>query len=129
MQFRRNWSLHTEQSYYLSLGTNSYIIINNNNTVQNETGIVHCETSEDSYRAVTENIPKNFTAALRNPTWGEPARIEFDTIVVDTKAVVEINSDIAKAHIDKHDTSIRREDQEWSTSAKSKTSSRWKISP
>ena len=95
-----DWSMHTEESYYLSFATNSYIIINNNNTVQNETGTVHCETSEDSYKAVTENIPKNFTAALRDPTWGEPARIEFDTIVVDTKAVVEINSDIAKAHID-----------------------------
>ena len=55
---------------------------------------------EDSYRAVTENIPKNFTAALHDPLWGEPARVEFDTIVVDTKAVVEIDRQIARAHIE-----------------------------
>ena len=55
---------------------------------------------EDSYRAVTENIPKNFTAALHDPLWGEPARVEFDTIVVDTKAVVEIDRQIARSHIE-----------------------------
>ena len=88
-----DWSMHTEESYYLSLASNSYIIITNNNTAQNE-------ATEDSYRAVTENIPKNFTAALQDPVWGAPARIEFDTIIVDTKAVVEINRDIAKSHIE-----------------------------
>jgi len=72
--------MHTEESYYLSLASNSYIIITNNNTAQNEAGTVHCEASEDSYRAVTENIPKNFTAALQDPVWGAPARTEFDTI-------------------------------------------------
>jgi len=44
--------------------------------------------------------PKNFTAALQDPVRGAPARIEFDTIIVDTKAVVEINRDIAKSHIE-----------------------------
>ena len=96
-----DWSTHKEESYYLSFATNMYIIINTNKSSEEETeSTVNWTTSEDSYKAVTENIPKNFTAALRDPTWGEPARIEFDTIVVDTKAVVEINSDKAKAHID-----------------------------
>ena len=55
-------------------------------TAQNEAGTVHCEASEDSYRAVTENMPKNFTAELQDPVWGAPTQTEFDTIIVDTKA-------------------------------------------
>jgi len=54
--------MHTEEPYYLSLATNSYIVITNSNTAQNEAESVNCETTEDIYRAVTENIPKNFTA-------------------------------------------------------------------
>ena len=76
-------------------------------------------------RAVTENIPKNFTAALQDPIWGAPARTEFDTIIVDTKAVVEINRDIARSHIENGAEVLRMMPvQEWSTSAKSKTSRR-----
>ena len=45
-----DWSIHTEESYYLSLASNSYIIMANNNTAQNEAVIVHCKASEDSYR-------------------------------------------------------------------------------
>ena len=80
--------MHTKELHYLSLATNSYIIITSNNTAA---GSMNYEASEDSYRAVTENIPKNFTAALQDPIWGAPRRTEFDTIIVDTKAVVEIN--------------------------------------
>jgi len=50
-----DWSIHTEESYYLSLATNMYIIISNNNPTQHEIGpTIDCITSEDSYRAVTD---------------------------------------------------------------------------
>ena len=103
-----DWTTHNEESYYLSLVTNTYIVISDVRSSREETTIncnrhePHEEAvkEEDSYRAVTENIPKNFTAALHDPLWGEPARVEFDTIVVDTKAVVEIDRQIARAHIE-----------------------------
>jgi hypothetical protein len=63
-------------------------------TAQNEAGTVHYEASEDSYRAVTENMPKNFTAELQDPVWRAPARTEFDTIIV------ENNRGIAKSHLE-----------------------------
>jgi hypothetical protein len=31
----------------------------------------------EGYKAVTTNVPKNFTLALRDPVWGEPTRKEF----------------------------------------------------
>ena len=103
-----DWTTHNEESYYLSLVTNTYIVISDGRSSRDEITIncnrhePHEEAvkEEDSYRAVTENIPKNFTAALHDPLWGEPARVEFDTIVVDTKAVVEIDRQIARAHIE-----------------------------
>ena len=103
-----DWTTHNEESYYLSLATNTYIVISDGRSSHDEIRL-NCNRNEpheeavkeeDSYRAVTENIPKNFTAALHDPLWGEPARVEFDTIVVDTKAVVEIDRQIARAHIE-----------------------------
>ena len=103
-----DWTTHNEESYYLSLATNTYIVISDGRSSHDEIRL-NCNRNEphdeavkeeDSYRAVTENIPKNFTVALHDPLWGVPARVEFDTIVVDTKAVVEIDRQIARAHIE-----------------------------
>ena len=52
-----------------------------------------------SYKAVTVGVPKTFTLALQDPIWGEAARKEYNTIMVETKAVVECNQEIAKAHV------------------------------
>jgi hypothetical protein len=50
-------------------------------------------------KAVTTNVSKNFTLALRDPVWGEPARKEFAKLTTQTNAVFKANQEIAKKHI------------------------------
>ena len=53
---------------------------------------------EEGYRAVKSNVPKSFMAALQDRVWGDAARKEFDTLC-STKAIVQVDADIAKASI------------------------------
>ena len=94
-----DWTSHEENKYYLSFSENLFIIIESNSNENNFDDIGHSSGEEVSFRAVTENVPKSFTAALQHPEWGEPARAEFGTIMVETRAVVEIDQTIAIAHI------------------------------
>jgi hypothetical protein len=50
-------------------------------------------------RAVTENVPKNFTAALNDPVWGDAARKELHTVTDATGAMIKVDPFIAKDHI------------------------------
>jgi hypothetical protein len=63
------------------------------------------ECIEEGYRAVTENVPKTFEAALADPKWGEPARKEISTIL-SAKAMVEVNADVARDYIDNHQADL-----------------------
>ena len=56
-------------------------------------------SSIEGFRAITENVPKTFPQALRDPVWGEPARLEFDTILTSTKSLVRMDTAIARHHI------------------------------
>ena len=47
----------------------------------------------DGYRAVTENVPRNFGEALRHPIWGESARKELNDLL--EKAMIRIPANIA----------------------------------
>ena len=47
---------------------------------------------------MTENIPRSFTEALKDPLWGDAARTELNTLI-STKAIVEINAELARATI------------------------------
>ena len=47
----------------------------------------------DGFRAVTENVPRNFGEALRHPLWGEAARKELNDLL--EKAMIRIPADIA----------------------------------
>ena len=53
----------------------------------------------EGYRAITENVPKTFPQALRDPVWGDPARLEFETILTTTKSLVRMDTAIARQHI------------------------------
>jgi hypothetical protein len=55
--------------------------------------------SVEGYRAITENVPKTFPQALRDPVWGDPARLEFETILTSTKSLVRMDTAIARQHI------------------------------
>jgi hypothetical protein len=47
--------------------------------------------TEEGYKTVTTNVPNNFTLALRDPVWGEPACKEFAKLTSQTNAVVKAN--------------------------------------
>jgi Reverse transcriptase (RNA-dependent DNA polymerase) len=47
----------------------------------------------DGFRAVTENVPRSFSEALRSPIWGESARKELNDLL--EKAMIRIPADIA----------------------------------
>jgi hypothetical protein len=49
--------------------------------------------------AVTVGVPKNFTAALQHPVWGEPARKEFETVTHGSGAIIEVDQSIARENI------------------------------
>jgi hypothetical protein len=56
---------------------------------------------EEGFRAVTEGVPRTFAEALRDAKWGEPARKEFNTLMV-TGAICEIDSEVAQEYIKNH---------------------------
>jgi hypothetical protein len=69
------------------VSTNTFIMIENDDTA------VEC------YRAVTEGVPKNFTAALQHPVWGEPACKEFETVTHGSGAIIEGDQSIARENV------------------------------
>ena len=54
----------------------------------------------DAYRAVTVDVPKTFKQALAHPKWGEPAHTELRILTEENKAMVRIDADLAKQHIE-----------------------------
>ena len=52
----------------------------------------------ESYRVVTEGVPRNFPEALKDPVWGEPARVE-ENLLTD-KVIVRVSADEARRMID-----------------------------
>jgi hypothetical protein len=115
-----DWSNHSEEQYYYSYSDNKFVIIehdtssnnaninnddesnqpnNNNLTTSAKENILFSEKDEICYKAVTEGVPRNFTLALSDPIWGEAARKEYHTIMVETRAIVECDQDIARIHV------------------------------
>ena len=89
-----DWSTHESENVYWSWCDFSYVQIMDEPTGDDRS----MEIVEEGYRAVTMNVPKSFEAALSHPLWGEPARKELNTLL-STKAMVEIDSNIAKESI------------------------------
>jgi Reverse transcriptase (RNA-dependent DNA polymerase) len=54
---------------------------------------------EESYRAVTENVPRKFSDALKHPLWGEPSRVELNHISNETRSMIVVDSEFAKEQI------------------------------
>jgi hypothetical protein len=54
----------------------------------------------DAFRAVKIDVPKTFKQALAHPKWGEPAQTELRILTDENKAMVRINADLAKQHIE-----------------------------
>lgn len=101
-----DWIMHQHEAYYLSfvdgqiyrveeltdhdaeMAKEALIQNDKSNTCFAE------DEQEIGYKAVTDNVPRNFPAALQDPKWGAPARKELNTLF-ETKAIVQIDRDIA----------------------------------
>ena len=106
-----DFSTHDDDDYYFSFGLNAYIKINGDTTNTNYNEIkehfkdIFSRDDEDddylqAFRAVTENVPRNFSKALVDSTWGSPARKELGILTDETKCLVKIPRDLAQKHID-----------------------------
>ena len=95
-----DWSNHTEDAdaFYFSFQDNAYIQIVSD-ALPATTPLPATFHSVEGFRAITENVPKTFPQALRDPVWGEPARLEFETILTSTKSLVRMDTALARQHI------------------------------
>jgi hypothetical protein len=91
-----DWSNHDDDTYYYSFVYNAYMVIDNRSYVIDEAESIE---EEICLRAVTENVPRNFTAALHDPVWGDAARKELHTVTEATGAMIKVDAEIAKDHI------------------------------
>ncbi len=89
-----DWSTHHENAYYLDLVSGIYFQFDNMSS-EDCANLVE----EDGFRAVTEGVPKSFTAALKDGVWGDPARTELQVVTTLTGAIVAVDQEIAKSHI------------------------------
>ena len=88
-----DWSTHNDNNVYWSFCTLQFMQISCDH--QSPEALVPVADSELGFVAVTENVPKTFSAALRDPLWGDAARLELNTLIA-TGAIVEIEADLAK---------------------------------
>ncbi len=72
-----DWTNHTDDTdvFYFSFQDNSYVQIHSNSPVESHSVTLPTPNTVDSYRAVIEYVPKTFPQALRDPVWGELARV------------------------------------------------------
>lgn len=103
-----DWTNHTDDGdiFYFSFQDNAYLQIRSDSPpTPSSASPLHHDTV-DSYRAVTENVPRTFPQALRDPVWGEPARLEFETILNTTHSLVRMDAAIARHHIQQHGAEV-----------------------
>ena len=95
-----NWSNHTEEAdaFYFSFQDNAYIQ-KVSEALADTTTLPTTNQCVEGFRAITKNVPKTFPQALRDPVWGEPARLEFETILTSTKSLVRMDTALARQHI------------------------------
>jgi hypothetical protein len=69
-----DWSNHTDDAdaFYFSFQDNAYIQILSEPLPEDSPPMPSTSLSVEGYRAITENVPKTFPQALRDPVWGDP---------------------------------------------------------
>ncbi len=98
-----DWSTHSTTCDYFSFADNSFIRVEGKPL--DDLPAAFFADTEEGYRAVTENVPKSFAAALKDPIWGEPARKELNTLI-STRAIVEVSSALAHDAIKNHGANL-----------------------
>ena len=88
-----DWTTHGEEDYYYSYEAECFV------SIEEGTGDIPEIDVEEGYKAVTQNVPKNIAAALKDSVWGPAARKEFDTITQGTGALVKADQELARRNI------------------------------
>ena len=89
-----DWSEHEADYVYWSWVEFAFVVIDSETEERDLTD----EGVEEGYRAVTEDVPKSFAAALIHPRWGEPAKKEINTIL-SAKAMIKVDPEVARRAI------------------------------
>ena len=88
-----DWSNPSDTFYYSYATCELFQIIEECNmsceSVQQEMK----ECQEYGFKAVTKDVPRSWSEALKHPQWGEPARIEKDTLL--EKSIVRVDRNVA----------------------------------
>ena len=98
-----DWSVHEADRVYYCFSTDQFILVEDDQPdadvelVCADSVDVTCD--DECLRAVTVGVPKTFTAALRDPVWGDAARLEFETLTKGTGAIVEVDQAVAWENI------------------------------
>jgi Reverse transcriptase (RNA-dependent DNA polymerase) len=83
-----DWTTHKDDNYYWSFCDFKFLTMGSTITSS-------VDSSEMGLAAVTENVPRSFSDALKDPLWGDAARTELNTLI-STKAIVEIDAELAR---------------------------------
>ena len=94
-----DWSTFNSEVVYWSMTEFAFMMI------ESSDGREMNEYVEEGYRAITENVPKSFEAALADPKWGGPAQKEINTIL-SAKTMVEVKAEVAQDCIKNHQADL-----------------------
>jgi hypothetical protein len=102
--FLADWSNHQTGDMYWSFAGMSFIEVAAYNACVLDKP-EYIGVCEEGFRAVTQDVPKDFTDALSHPVWGAPARTEWDT-VVGAHCIVQTNTEMAIDCINNHQADL-----------------------
>ena len=86
-----DWTTHEDADFYFT-PTGGLVQISTEGDVEE----AESQQEQQCYRAVTQNVPKSFQAALRDPLWGDAARKEWQTIL-EAGTLMKVDKPTAKS--------------------------------
>lgn len=93
--FYADWATHSsDDDLYYSYHLHSFVKFTTQSDITDSTHHHFPPNIVESNKSVTVDTPKTFSAALRDPQWGEAARTEMSTLI-NTKAIVKVDYEVA----------------------------------
>jgi len=97
-----DWSEHKHADYFYNYSDGKFIHVTSDITQAAADVAFRAEILrgdvEEGFTAVTKGVPKTFAAALSDHIWGEPARVEWQTLL-DTHAIVKVSKEFAESQL------------------------------
>jgi len=87
-----DWSNYADGDVHYSFADHSYYVVSS---------VINADATcfeETGYKVVTTGVPKNFSAGLKDPEWGDPCRVEWSGLM-DMKTLVQMQRHIAEEDI------------------------------